>query len=69
MRHQADPKWSEDRILVEDKQDVSRGTLPSAMASITMVREPLFQQKEGELNDVWRAIDISLSPFTKLLGN
>ncbi|EZA53724.1 hypothetical protein X777_06831 [Ooceraea biroi] len=28
------------RVLVEDKQDVSRGTLPSATASITMVREP-----------------------------
>jgi len=56
MRHQADPEWS------EDKQDVSRGILPSAMASITMVREPLFQQKEGELNDVWRAIDIAF-PF------
>lgn len=28
------------QVLVEDKQDVSRGTLPSAMASITMVREP-----------------------------
>lgn len=27
------------RVLVEDKQEVSRGTLPSAMASITMVRE------------------------------
>lgn len=32
------------QVLVEDKQDVSRGTLPSAMASITMVRE----QRKGE---------------------
>jgi hypothetical protein len=28
------------RVPVEVKQDVSRGTLPSAMASITRVREP-----------------------------
>jgi len=27
------------RVPVEDEQDVSRGTLPSAMASITRVRE------------------------------
>lgn len=27
------------QVLVEDKQEVSRGTLPFAMASITMVRD------------------------------
>lgn len=55
------------QVLVEDKQDVSRGTLPSVTASITMVREP----KRGGAKRYIAGGDqlISLFSFTKLLGN
>lgn len=55
------------RVLVEDKQDVSRGTLPSATASITMVREPKRGRAKRYVADGDRLI--SLFSFTKLLGN
>lgn len=54
------------QVLIEDKQDVSRGTLPSATASITMVREPKRGGVKRYVADGDRLI--SLFSFIKL-GN